>query len=47
MRKMNCIYYMNSILNMKITIKIIKMKKPYFTHDTKMTFDSSDMINVY
>ena len=47
MRKMNCIYYMNSILNMKITIKIIKMKKPYFTYATKIKFNPIDTINTH
>ena len=47
MYKMNYIYYMNYILKMNIVIKIIKMKKTYFTHDTKMRFNSSDMINAY
>lgn len=38
---------MNYILKMNIIIKIIKMKKPYSTHDTKMKFNSSNAINVY
>lgn len=38
---------MNYILKMNIIIKIIKMKKPYFTHDIKMRFNSSNMINAH